>query len=377
VRKQKIVAASLGMKTKDVNATPKANELAKAMNATLNVDESDESECDNKRVPLDSRVPDKAVMISQDLTADEETELLLFLDKNNDVFTWRTSDVTGVSRDIIENKLQVNPSAKFKKQRLCKMSDEKVATTKAEVQRPLDAGFIREVHYSCWLMKKNRKWTMCIDFTALNKSCPKDDFSLSRIDKVVDSTTGSEIMALLDGFLGYHQIWRRRENEDKTTFIWPFGTYYFLRMPEGLKNVGPTFCRLTKAIIKEAMERNVFAYIDDIVVASRKKETQIQDLPETFTNMRRAQLKLNPEKCVFSVQRVRVLCCLVSVKGILANLDKMNTIVHMKPPRSRNEVQRLTGRIAALNQFTAKLAERSLPFFKVLRDSSTFEWGSE
>jgi hypothetical protein len=87
------------------------------------------------------------VRISQDLIADEETELLSFLDKNNDVFTWRTSDLTGVSRDIIEHKLQVNPSAKPRKQRLHKMSDEKVAATKVGVQRLLDARSIREVHY--------------------------------------------------------------------------------------------------------------------------------------------------------------------------------------------------------------------------------------
>jgi hypothetical protein len=220
-----------------------------------------EPECDTKRVPLDLRVPDKAVMISQDLIADEETELLSFLDKNNDVFAWRTSDLMGVSRDIIEHKLQVNPFAKPRKQRLHKMSDEKVAVAKAEVQRLLDAGFIREVHYPSWLVnvvmvkKKNGKWRMCTYFTYLNKCCPKDDFLLSRIDKVVDSAAGSEIMALLDCFLGYHQIWLRKEDEGKTSFITPFGTYCYLRMPEGLKNAGPTFYRMTKAILKEQIER--------------------------------------------------------------------------------------------------------------------------
>jgi hypothetical protein len=82
-------------------------------------------------------------------------------------------------------------------------------------------------------------------------------------------------------------------------------------MSEGLKNAGPTFCRITKAILKEQMERNIFTYVVDIIVVSRKKETQIQDLVEAFTKMRRAQLKLNPDKCVFSVQRGKVLGCLV------------------------------------------------------------------
>jgi hypothetical protein len=84
-------------------------------------------------------------------------------------------------------------------------------------------------------------------------------------------------------------------------------------------------------------------------VASRKKETQIYDLAKTFANMRRAQLKLNPEKCVFSVQRGRVLGCLVTVMGIEANPNKINAIVHMNPLRSRKNVQRLTGRIATFN----------------------------
>jgi hypothetical protein len=115
---------------------------------------------------------------------------------------------------------------------------------------------------------------------------------------------------------------------------------------------------MTKAILMEQMERNIFAYIDDIVVTSRENETKLQDLAETLANMQRAQVKLNPEKCVFGVSRGKVLSCLVSVKGIEANPDKINAIVHMKPSGSENEVQRLTGKIAALNLFMEKIAEQ-------------------
>jgi hypothetical protein len=71
-------------------------------------------------------------------------------------------------------------------------------------------------------------------------------------------------------FLGYHQIWLRKEDDEKTSFITPFGTYCYLRMPEGLHNTGPTFCRMTKAALKDQVDRNVLSYIDDIVVASKK-----------------------------------------------------------------------------------------------------------
>jgi hypothetical protein len=72
------------------------------------------------------------------------------------------------------------------------------------------------------------------------------------------------------------------------SFITPFDTYCYMRMPKGLKNVSPMFCRMTKAILKDQIYRNVFTYVDDILVASKKKSTQIEDLPEIFTNMRRA-----------------------------------------------------------------------------------------
>jgi hypothetical protein len=165
----------------------------------------------------------------------------------------------------------------------------KIQVAKAEVQRLLDAGFIREVIYPKWLSnvimvrKKNGKWRMCMDFTDLNKCCPKDDFLLTRIDQIVDSTTTSEMMTLLDCFSGYHQIWLRLEHEEKTSFITPFGTYCYLRMPEGLRNAGPTFCRMTT--LKDQICRTVLSYGDDIDMVSKKKENYIADLAETFANM--------------------------------------------------------------------------------------------
>jgi hypothetical protein len=148
---------------------------------------------------------------------------------------------------------------------------------------------------------------MCTDFIDLNKCCPKDDIPLTRIDHIVDSVGSCDIMALLDYFSGYHQIWLCKEDEVKTSFITPFGTYCFMRMPEGLRNTGPTFCRLMKAALMDRVGRNVLSYVDGIVVAINKRASYISDLTETFTNMCEAKLKLNPEKCVFGITRGRVL----------------------------------------------------------------------
>jgi hypothetical protein len=141
-----------------------------------------------------------------------------------------------------------------------------------------------------------------------------------------------------------------------------------MRVPEGLRNAGLTFCRMTKAALKDLVGRNV---------RGKKKESYISYLSETFTNMHEANLKLNPEKCIFGVTRGKVLGCLVSTKGIEANPDKIRAITQMHPPQTRKEVQKLIGRIAALNRFITKLAEKSLPFFSILCGSAQVDWAAE
>jgi hypothetical protein len=218
------------------------------------------------------------------------------------------------------------------------MSEEKVEAAKAEVQCLLDAGFVIEVTYPQWLAnvvmvrKKNEKWWMSTDFTDLNKCCPKDDFPLARIDQIIDSAAGCEMIALLDCFSGYHQIWLHKEDEEKTSFITPFKTYYYLRMPEGLRNAGLTFCRMTKVTLKNQVGKNILSYVDDIVMASNKRATYISNMVETLANKGEARLKLNPGKCIFGVTRGKMLGCLVSMKGIEANPNKIRAITQMHPP---------------------------------------------
>jgi hypothetical protein len=197
---------------------------------------------------------------------------------------------------------------------------------------------------------------MYIDFMDLNKACPKDDFPLTRIEVAIDSAAGCEMMSLLDCFSGFHQLWLRADDQEKTSFITPFGTFCFIRMPEGLSNASPTFCRMVAEALKDQLGRNILTYVDDIVVFSKKQEHHIKDLVETFVNMRWVNLKMNPAKCVFGVHKGKMLGCLVSAKGIEANLDKINAIINMRPPQNQREVQKLTGCIAALNRFIARSA---------------------
>jgi hypothetical protein len=158
------------------------------------------------------------------------------------------------------------------------MFEDKAEGARNEVNRLLSAGVIREVKYPEWLAntvmvkKANGKWRMCIDFTDLNKACPMDEFPLPRIDSLVDAAASSELMSLLDCYSCYHQIWMKKEDEPKTSFIIPSGTYCYIRMPEGLKNAGGSFSRMTTKVLHSQIDRIVLTYVDYIIVKSTKQE---------------------------------------------------------------------------------------------------------
>ena len=155
----------------------------------------------------------------------------------------------------MEHELRVDLKVKPCKQHLRTMSEDCKKAAQSEVQKLLDAGVIREVQYPEWLAnivmvpKKNGNWRMCIDFTTINKFCPNDEFPLPRIDTLVDAAAGSEMLSMLDCFSGYHQIFMKKSDEEKTSFTTPFGTYCCVRMPEGLRNAGCTFDRTIAAVL--------------------------------------------------------------------------------------------------------------------------------
>nr|ABA97545.1 retrotransposon protein, putative, unclassified [Oryza sativa Japonica Group] len=282
------------------------------------------------------------------ITCDEvpEDALVSFLRANADVFAWRPADMPGVPREVIEHRLAVRPGARPVRQKVRRQAPERQAFIREEVARLLEAGFIREVIHPEWLAnpvvvpKANSKLRMCIDYTDLNKACPMDPYPLPRIDQIVDSTAGCDLLCFLDAYSGYHQICMAREDEEKTAFITPIGTYCYTTMPFGLKNAGPTFQRTTRISLGSQIGRNVEAYVDDLIVKTRNQETLLSDLAETFESLRSARIKLNPD-------------------------NKLR------------DVQCVTGCMAALSRFISRLGEKALPLFKLLKRSGPFTWTEE
>nr|ABA97905.1 retrotransposon protein, putative, unclassified [Oryza sativa Japonica Group] len=198
----------------------------------------------------------------------------------------------GVPREVIEHKLMVRPDAKPVKQKLRRFALDRKQAIREELDKLLKAGFIREVLHPKWLAnpvmvcKANGKWRMCVDFTDLKKACPKDHFPLPRIDQLVDSIAGCELLSFLDAYSGYHQISMAKEDEEKIAFITPFGVFCYIKMPFGLITAGNTFQRTVQGALNDQLENNVEAYVDDIVVKTKTSDSLIDDPWPTFDNLR-------------------------------------------------------------------------------------------
>ena len=167
------------------------------------------------------------------------------------------------------------------------------------------------------------------------------------------------------------------EDEEKTAFTTPYGVFCCTTMPFGLKNAGATYQRCMQACLKSQIRRNVQVYVDDIVITTRVEATLLDDLRETFDNLDRYNIKLNPLKCAFGVPAGQLLGYFVSARGIEVNPNKIQAILTMKQPKNLHGVQQLAGRVAALSRFIARLGEKALPFYQLMKKSDTFEWTAE
>ena len=165
------------------------------------------------------------------------------------------------------------------------------------------------------------------------------------------------------------------EDQEKIAFITSQGLYCYKVMPFRLKNVGATYQRLVNKMFNKQIGRNMEVYVDDMLVKSKEELAHLDDLRETFATLKQYQMKLNPSKCVFSVALGKFLGFMVSQRGIEANSEKVQAIINMVSPRTIKEVQKFTGRIAALNRFVFRATDKCLPFFKTLKQA--FAWTDE
>ena len=276
--------------------------------------------------------------------------------------------------------MRVNPLIAPRKQPLRRPSKEHAEAVREEVTKLKQAGAIKEVFYLEWLAntvvvkKKSGKWRVCVDFTDLNKACPKDPFPLPKIDQLVNATIGHPRMSFLDAFQSYHQIPLVSDDQEKTAFVTLVGNYHYKVMPFGLKNAGSTYQRMMTRMFESQLGKNIEIYIDDIMVKGKMVLEHLGDLGIIFEILRKYKLRLDASKCSFGVRSGKLLGYMVTHKRIEVNIDQIKAINNLQSPRNPKEVQKLTGMVVALNRFISRSADKCKPFFLLINKWKGFEW---
>ncbi|GJV28363.1 reverse transcriptase domain-containing protein [Tanacetum coccineum] len=304
-----------------------SSECATVTTSSKETPKEDEVCQENFKVALHPNFPDEEVTIEGTLSVKERTELCSLLKRNLDLFTWQPSNMTGVPRSVAEHQLIIQEgysTVRQKKRVMVKKHDE--------------------------------------------------------IDWKVESLCRYPFKCFLDAYKGYHQIHMAKSDEEKTAFHTSQGVYCYTKMPFGLKNTGAIYQRLVDKAFDNQVGRNIEVYVDDLVINSHTEAEMLRDIDETFCMLRKINIKLNPKKCTFGAVEGMFLGYMISPKGIKLYHDKTEAVLQLPSLLTIKKVQSLNGKLASLNRFLSKSAEKYLPLFKTLKKcikKSDFHWTPE
>nr|GEX72529.1 reverse transcriptase domain-containing protein [Tanacetum cinerariifolium] len=249
--------------------------------------------------------------------------------------------MTGVPRSVAEHRLNVRKGYPPIRQKKRGQAPERTKAIQAEVEKLVEAGIMREVYYHDWLSnpvmvkKHDGSWRMCVDFTDLNKACPQDCYPLPEIDWKVESLCGYPFKCFLDAYKGYHQIQMAAADEEKTAFHTGQGVYIPTTNGQGIRK------------LNGAKYRGICGRL------SNKKSHRVGNAEGVFLGY------------------------VITPEGIKPFLDKTSAVLQLPSPQTIKEVQSLNGKLASLNRFLSKSAEKSLPLFQTLKKcikKSDFRW---
>ncbi|XP_027932707.1 uncharacterized protein LOC114188309 [Vigna unguiculata] len=242
---------------------------------------------------VDLELPNgRTLKLGTDLRQEQRDILTPTLISITDLFAWSAADLPGVDPQVAINKLSIYKEVGYVFQKKWKLGEERRLATKVEADKLLSAGFIEEAHYTTWLSNvvlvktANGKWQMCVDYTDLNKACPRDAYPLPNIDRLVDGAASNKVLSFLDAYSRYNQIPMATTDMNKTAFITDDANYFYKVMPFGLKNAKATYQRLMDKVFSHIMGKFVKVYIDDMVVKSPSHHQHAQDLSTVFSTLR-------------------------------------------------------------------------------------------
>ncbi|KAL9382095.1 hypothetical protein Peur_025131 [Populus x canadensis] len=336
------------------------------------------------------------VIIASGLTNTQEEKLVKLLCDHKTAIGWTLADIKGISPSMCMHHILLEDNVKPTREMQRRLNPPMMEVVKAEILKLLDAGVIYPITDSKWVapihvvpkktgitLVKNKNdeliptrissgWRMCVDYRKLNLATRKDHFPLPFMDQMLERLAGKSFYCFLDGYSGYNQIVINPEDQEKTTFTCPFGTYAYRRMPFGLCNAPATFQRCMMSIFSDYVERIIEVFMDDFTVYGDSFDKCLENLSLILKRCIETNLVLNYEKCYFMVEQGIVLGHVVSSRGLEVDKAKIDVISSLPYPSCVREIRSFLGHAGFYRRFIKDFSKITAPLCKLLAKEVDF-----
>ncbi|CAM8969053.1 unnamed protein product [Rhodiola kirilowii] len=341
------------------------------------------------------------VIVGATLNEHETSKLLHVLKTNKKALGYSIDDLKGISPSLCMHRINLEENAKPSREFLRRLNPKLSNVVFKEITKLRDAGIIYSVPDSEWVshihvvpkkgeltIVQNDKgelvttrtvngWRMCIDYRKLNKATKKDHFPIPFIDQMLERLAGHEYFCFLDGYSGFHQIPIFPNDQEKTTFTCPYGTFAFRRMPFGLCNAPGTFQRCMMSIFSDYIEKCMEVFMDDFSIHGTSFDDCLTNLSHVLARCIETDLVLNWEKCHFMVQEGIVLGHLVSRRGVEVDKAKVQVIEQLPPPKDQKGVRSFLGHAGFYRRFIKDFSKIAKPLTRLLCNDVQFNFDEE
>ena len=338
------------------------------------------------------------LIISSSLDLTQETQLLKILKTHRTALGWTIADIKGISPLICTHRIHLEEDVKPSRQPQRRLNPIMKEVVKKEVLKLLDVGVIYPIADSKWVSptqvvpkksgvtvvaNENNEliptrvtsgWRVFIDYRKLNAGIRKDHFPLPFVDQMLERVAGHEFYCYLDGNSGYNQIEIALEDQEKTTFTCPFGTFAFRKMPFGLCNAPGTFQRCMMGIFSDMIEIILEIFMDDFSVFGDSFESCLENLRKVLERCQEKNLVLNWKKCHFMVTQGIVLGHIVSKDGIEVDKAKVELISNLPTPKCVRDIRSFLGHTDFYRRFIKHFSAIARPLCTLLAKDVPFTW---
>jgi hypothetical protein len=338
------------------------------------------------------------VIIASDLQKDQEDKLLAVLKKHKEAIGWTIADLKGTSPSICMHRIHLEEDAQPSHEAQRRLNPNMKEVVMKEVIKLLNAGIIYPISDSKWVsptqvvpkksgitviensagelipQRTTMGWRVCIDYRKLNFHTRKDHFPLPFIDQILERLAGQSYYCFLDGYSGYNQVAVDPQDQEKTTFTCPFGTFAYKCTPFGLCNAPATFQRCMMSIFSDMVGKFMEVFMDDFSVFGSSFDTCLHNLSLVLQRCEETNLILSWEKSHFMVQEGIVLGHIVSKRGIEVDHAKIELIENLPPPTSVKQIRSFLGHARFYSRFIKDFSKISRPLCHLLAKDTTFHF---